>query len=116
MLADVRVIKTKIMNTNTNNYIDFKSLFQDLYKEKESELEEEKYVADHFKQILEFYNEYDKVELLKEECEFNKASIVFVFYHETSPANESNPDSDGILTTIIFDRVLEEFVSFECES
>jgi len=56
MLADVWVIKTKIMNTNTNNYIDFKSLFQDLYKEKESELEEEKYVADHFKQILEFYN------------------------------------------------------------
>jgi hypothetical protein len=103
------------MNLNTNHYINFKSLFEDLYKEKENEMEEEKIIADHYKQILEFYKDYPKVELLNDECDFNKASIIFCFYHETCPPNESNPDSDGISVTIIFDKLLDEFVSFECE-
>lgn len=91
---------------NTNKYIDFKMLFQDLYNEKESELEKEKYIADHFKQILEFYTKYNNVELIKEECEFNQKLIMFVFYHKTN----------GIFTTIIFDRILDEFVSAEKET
>jgi hypothetical protein len=103
------------MNTEIYKYIDFKSLFEDLYKEKETELEEEKYVADHYKYILDFYSEYKDFELLKEECELGKASILFVFYQQTSFANESNPDTDGIIVSIVFDTILDEFVSFETE-
>jgi hypothetical protein len=46
------------MKLEIYKYIDFKSLFEDLYKEKEKELENDKYVADHYKHILDFYTEY----------------------------------------------------------
>ena len=103
------------MNIEIYKYINFKSLFEDLYKEKENELEEEKYVAYHYKHILDFYSEYKDFELLNEECELGKASILFVFYQQTSFTNESNPDTDGIIVSIVFDTILDEFVSFETE-
>ena len=103
------------MNISINNFIDFTSLFEVIFKEQHSDLEEEKYVADHYRYILDFRDDFSNFKLLKEECEVLPASIIFVFYKETFSANESNPDSDGTHVTIVYDKILDEFVSCDFE-
>ncbi len=106
------------MSIELNKYVDFKKLFGDLVSEKFEEMRVHQYEADHYKKILafEFQEENrEKFELLKEDCDFDRSDIVFVFYQETSKATESNPNTDGVIVTIIYNRILDEFTSFESE-
>ena len=59
------------MDLEINNYIDFRKLFIDLYKEQEDILEEHKYEADHYKEIIDFKEQaFNEFELLEDESEF----------------------------------------------
>lgn len=58
---------------------------------------------------------YDELCEASNKCE-QIASIEFVFRQQTSPANESNPDTSRITVSIIFDTILNEFVSFGTNS
>lgn len=106
------------MSIELNKYVDFQKLFGDLIQQKFEEMRVHQYEADHYRKILAFEFEEEnrtKFELLKEDCDFDRSDIIFVFYQETSKANESNPDTDGTVITIIYNRILDEFTSFEVD-
>jgi len=104
------------METNINDFIDFKGLFESFFKEFEQDLKSGLFEVDHFRQILDFKNnQYSTFEIGSNECEFNEFDVVFVFSICTNQATESNPQGDWSIVTIVFDLQLEEFTSFDIE-
>jgi hypothetical protein len=98
-----------------NKYIDFKELFNDLFKTHEVDLIKHRYEAKHYDDIIKFKEYYYKdFEILTEECEYGK-EITFIFFHDFSDSNESNPQSSSAHYIIVYDSILDEFVSCEYE-
>lgn len=85
--------------------------------ENESVLEEYMYEAEHYGEILRFYQmgDFETFEIEPMECEYNDKEIVFVFGYDFNDANESNTQSTTANHVIVYDRVLEEFTSHEYE-
>ncbi len=104
------------MKTNINKFIDFKGLFESLFEEFEEELKQDAFEVDHFREILNFKNiGYSQYEINNGECQIDETDIVFVFESLTGLPNESNPGGDWNIVTIVFNRILDEFTSFEIE-
>lgn len=95
-----------------SNHINFKSMFYDLYQQNIGELEENRVEKKHYNDIINFTIELKDFEVSVDYCEIESESIIFGFYQETSSANESNPDSDGIIVLIEYNRLVEQFVDF----
>jgi len=104
------------MDLEINDYIDFRKLFIDLYKEQEDILEEHKYEADHYKEIIDFKEQaFNEFELLEDESEFSDKEIVFDFGMCLGGANESDNRNASANFVIVYDRILDDFTSCEYE-
>lgn len=105
------------MNLEINKYIDFSGLFNHLYDTSKNSLEEHKYEAKHFFDILEFKEKgiIDSFEINIDECEVSDENILFVFTCDFGDSNESCNQSTTADYFISFDCVLEEFNSCEYE-
>ena len=99
-----------------NDYIDFKKLFIDLYKNQKDLLEEYKDEVEHFKKIIDFNNRaFNEFELIQESSSLSDKEIVFYFGLCLGGANESNNEDAYANFIIRYDRTLNEFISCEYE-
>lgn len=104
------------MEAQINNYIEFGKLFLDLYNEQEEILKEEQYQAEHFKKILDFkQHAYNEFGIMTEECDYDFKKIVFWFTYDFNDANESCNQSTTADYVIVYDTILDEFVSCDYE-
>jgi len=106
------------MNTiEMNEFIDFTQLFVKLYEEHKEELEHHKFEADHFKRLIQFYDEggLSAFDLQKDECELTDKYIHFVFGMDLEQANESTNYVATANYFIVYDRILNEFTSCDYE-
>ena len=105
------------MIEDLNNHIDFMGLFKYLVETHRDELEVHKYEAEHFKMILDFANHHidDGFEVLSEECELTDSQIIFIFGIDLEEPNESTNYVATANYDIVFDRIMDEFVSCEYE-
>ena len=104
------------MNVQINEYIDFGKLFNDLYSEQLEILEQHKFEADHYKQILDFKQyHFSEFTLQVDECDYDSKRIFFVFGMSFNDANESDSQSTTADCCIIYDCILDEFTSYEYE-
>ena len=105
------------MDSNFNKFIDFGALFEALIVENEDVLNEvEKDVGDEtYKDILNFKASPISFEIDIDECDMDDNRVVFVFFHSDNNANESNNQSSGVVCTIIYDIMTEDFTDFTSE-
>lgn len=90
---------------DTNSFINFKGIFDSLYNYHEKSLERERYVADHYEEILSFVREEVDYNIENIASVLDEKHIEFCFISDTK--------TNFVL--IIYDRILDEFVSFERE-
>ncbi|QQO97011.1 hypothetical protein Nekkels1_12 [Cellulophaga phage Nekkels_1] len=104
------------MENSINKYIDFNSLFLELYNEQEDILIEERIQADHFDRILKFKEQsYSEFEIMIEECSYDTKEIVFVFAYDFDDSNEDCSQSTTADYVIVYDTILDEFTSCDYE-
>lgn len=101
------------MKSHINSYIEFERLFKDLLAEQMDVMTENYYVCDHYARILDFKDH--KYEIQDEDCELDNRNVTFVFVVDAIQPTESNPDIDGSLIVIIYNFLLDEFISCEIE-
>ncbi len=96
-------------------------MFYDLVEEHKPILTKHSFEAEHYGRILEFV-EYQKTADLTgyysldiDDCVFSDRLIEFVFGYTRSDANESNTQSSWSSYYIVFDRLLDEFITCEYE-
>ena len=92
---------------NINDHINYQEIFNELIKEKLAELEQYKYEAEHFMNIINFLDKRKELdfEIDIEECLLIDKGIVFYFFWE----NPANRNEDFITYQIEYDRILNEF-------
>jgi len=105
-----------------NNYIDYDSLFEDLFQEQTEELL--KHCTDvkhYYDRLVNFHmhHSFNKkhgaphqvFEIQQDECSFNDNEIVIVYVMDFDDANENCTQSSTADYTIIFNRKLNKFIS-----
>jgi len=101
------------MKSHINSYIEFERLFKELLVEQMDIMTENYYVCDHYARILDFKDR--KYEIQVEDCKLDDRNATFVFVVGATQPTESNPDIDGSLVVIIYNFLLDEFISCEID-
>lgn len=105
------------MSLDFNKHIEFRAIFKHIMDEHEESMQEYRYEAPHYGNILDFYQlgDYEKFDVETMECEFGDKEISFVFTFDFNDANESNTQSTSAYHLIVYNRVLDEFTHHEYE-
>lgn len=102
------------MEKSINNYIDFKTMFFELYEYELDDLLEKSIYNDSLGLILQFNDVHKNTfEIMSEECELTNTEIIFVFGYDFNDANESDPRSATADYVFIYDRISSEWKDAE---